>query len=216
VFLAPVSLVPGQRWPQEILNALEPSTWVLFLASRTAHLHGYNKISARCSPNKRSSFQPCGTYRRRSFLAGQASKPTPVNVYLRYDGEAAIRVRGFYYVTVSPSLVDTYSNPDARGEIEDTALTAFQGHMDNMTASVLSIPNRDLVTTLWHGPLTKAEADGLSDGSHAALLFMGIFKWEERGRTHQVNYCASARGYPAVIKLCRNHNGPMKINSAAG
>jgi hypothetical protein len=36
VFLAPISLVPGQRWPQEILNALATSTWVLFLASRTA------------------------------------------------------------------------------------------------------------------------------------------------------------------------------------
>jgi TIR domain-containing protein len=36
VFLAPLSLVPGQRWPQEILNALEASSWVLFLASRTA------------------------------------------------------------------------------------------------------------------------------------------------------------------------------------
>src|SRR5258708_26993541 len=36
VFLASVSLAPGQRWPQEILNALNASNWVLFLASRTA------------------------------------------------------------------------------------------------------------------------------------------------------------------------------------
>lgn len=36
VFLASVSLAPGQRWPQEILNALGSSTWVLFLASRAA------------------------------------------------------------------------------------------------------------------------------------------------------------------------------------
>jgi hypothetical protein len=36
VFLAPVSLLPGQQWPQEILKALETSSWVLFLASRTA------------------------------------------------------------------------------------------------------------------------------------------------------------------------------------
>src|ERR1700680_1009066 len=36
VFLAPISLLPGQRWPQEILNALAASTWVLFLASRAA------------------------------------------------------------------------------------------------------------------------------------------------------------------------------------
>lgn len=36
VFLAPVSLAPGQRWPQEILNALNGSSWVLFLASRAA------------------------------------------------------------------------------------------------------------------------------------------------------------------------------------
>jgi hypothetical protein len=35
-FLAPISLLPGQRWPQEILNALETSPWVLFLASRKA------------------------------------------------------------------------------------------------------------------------------------------------------------------------------------
>ena len=35
-FLAPVSLVPGERWPQEILQALNGSGWVLFLASRAA------------------------------------------------------------------------------------------------------------------------------------------------------------------------------------
>jgi TIR domain len=36
VFLAPISVVPGQRWAQEILNALGSSTWVLFLASCAA------------------------------------------------------------------------------------------------------------------------------------------------------------------------------------
>ena len=36
VFLAPLSLTPGQKWPQEILNALKTSTWVFFLASRAA------------------------------------------------------------------------------------------------------------------------------------------------------------------------------------
>jgi TIR domain-containing protein len=36
VFLAPVSLRPSQQWPQEILKALETSSWVLFLASRSA------------------------------------------------------------------------------------------------------------------------------------------------------------------------------------
>lgn len=36
VFLAPVSLLPGQRWSQQILRALETSNWVLFLASRAA------------------------------------------------------------------------------------------------------------------------------------------------------------------------------------
>lgn len=36
VFLASVSLEPGQRWGQEILHALNGSKWVLFLASRAA------------------------------------------------------------------------------------------------------------------------------------------------------------------------------------
>jgi hypothetical protein len=36
IFLAPISVLPGQRWPQEILNALGASSWVLFLASRAA------------------------------------------------------------------------------------------------------------------------------------------------------------------------------------
>lgn len=36
VFLASASLQPGQRWSQEILNALRSSSWVLFLASRAA------------------------------------------------------------------------------------------------------------------------------------------------------------------------------------
>jgi hypothetical protein len=36
VFLASESLVPGQRWSQEILIALNTSGWVLFLASRVA------------------------------------------------------------------------------------------------------------------------------------------------------------------------------------
>lgn len=36
VFLASVSLLPGQYWPQQILNALKTSTWVLFLASQAA------------------------------------------------------------------------------------------------------------------------------------------------------------------------------------
>ena len=36
VFLASVSLLPGQRWPQQILGALSQSSWVLFLASRAA------------------------------------------------------------------------------------------------------------------------------------------------------------------------------------
>lgn len=36
VFLASASLQPGQSWPQEILSALRGSSWVLFLASRSA------------------------------------------------------------------------------------------------------------------------------------------------------------------------------------
>ncbi len=36
VFLASASLQPGQRWSQEVLNALRTSSWVLFLASRAA------------------------------------------------------------------------------------------------------------------------------------------------------------------------------------
>jgi hypothetical protein len=35
-FVAPLSLSPGEHWPQEILNALSSSDWVLFLASRAA------------------------------------------------------------------------------------------------------------------------------------------------------------------------------------
>jgi hypothetical protein len=36
VFLASASLQPGQKWSQEVLNALRTSPWVLFLASRAA------------------------------------------------------------------------------------------------------------------------------------------------------------------------------------
>jgi hypothetical protein len=36
VFLAPISIAPGQRWADEVLNALQGSNWVLFLASRAA------------------------------------------------------------------------------------------------------------------------------------------------------------------------------------
>ena len=36
VFLAPISLVPGQRWKEEILRNLKGSSWVLFLASNAA------------------------------------------------------------------------------------------------------------------------------------------------------------------------------------
>lgn len=36
VFLASVSLVPGDRWPQQILGELTHSSLVLFLASRAA------------------------------------------------------------------------------------------------------------------------------------------------------------------------------------
>jgi hypothetical protein len=36
VFLAPVSLQPGQQWSEEVLKALRGSSWVIFLASRAA------------------------------------------------------------------------------------------------------------------------------------------------------------------------------------
>ncbi len=36
VFLAPISLVPGQIWKEEILRNLRGSSWVLFLASNAA------------------------------------------------------------------------------------------------------------------------------------------------------------------------------------
>lgn len=36
VFLAPVSLSPGQRWSDTVLKALDASPWVLFLVSRAA------------------------------------------------------------------------------------------------------------------------------------------------------------------------------------
>lgn len=36
VFLAPLSLSPGQRWSEAVLKSLEASPWVLFLASRAA------------------------------------------------------------------------------------------------------------------------------------------------------------------------------------
>src|SRR5438105_14721842 len=36
VFLAPLSMQPGQHWPSEIMQALNSATWVIFLASRAA------------------------------------------------------------------------------------------------------------------------------------------------------------------------------------
>jgi len=36
VFLASISLAPGQRWSIDTINALSSSKWVLFLASRAA------------------------------------------------------------------------------------------------------------------------------------------------------------------------------------
>ncbi len=36
VFLAPISLQPGQDWSQEIQRALQNTRWVLFLASKEA------------------------------------------------------------------------------------------------------------------------------------------------------------------------------------
>jgi hypothetical protein len=36
VFLAPVSIVPGEPWSQAVLQALRNSKWVIFLASRAA------------------------------------------------------------------------------------------------------------------------------------------------------------------------------------
>jgi len=36
VFMASVSLAPGQQWSQEILQNLKSSPWVLFLASKAA------------------------------------------------------------------------------------------------------------------------------------------------------------------------------------
>lgn len=36
VFLAPISLSPGDHWPTETINNLRCSTWVVFLASRAA------------------------------------------------------------------------------------------------------------------------------------------------------------------------------------
>lgn len=36
VFRAPLSVKPGERWDEEILNNLKTSSWVLFLASKAA------------------------------------------------------------------------------------------------------------------------------------------------------------------------------------
>ena len=36
VFMASISLIPGQKWSQEILQNLKSSLWVLFLASKAA------------------------------------------------------------------------------------------------------------------------------------------------------------------------------------
>ena len=36
VFLAPISIKPGERWGQEILNNLKNSSWIIFLASKNA------------------------------------------------------------------------------------------------------------------------------------------------------------------------------------
>ena len=36
VFMAKISLEPGDRWAAEVLQALAQSTWVIFLASKTA------------------------------------------------------------------------------------------------------------------------------------------------------------------------------------
>lgn len=36
VFLASMSLAPGEKWSADVLNSLRASSWVLFLASRAA------------------------------------------------------------------------------------------------------------------------------------------------------------------------------------
>ena len=41
VFLAAISLVPGQRWTPQILNNLKAAPWVIFLASRAACSSAY-------------------------------------------------------------------------------------------------------------------------------------------------------------------------------
>lgn len=41
VYLAAVSLIPGQRWTSEVLGKLKGSQWVLFLASREACASSY-------------------------------------------------------------------------------------------------------------------------------------------------------------------------------
>jgi hypothetical protein len=41
VFLASLSMAPGQQWSPEVLNALNAAPWVLFLASRAACASAY-------------------------------------------------------------------------------------------------------------------------------------------------------------------------------
>jgi hypothetical protein len=41
VFLAAISLVPGQRWTPQILDNLKSAPWVIFLASRAACASSY-------------------------------------------------------------------------------------------------------------------------------------------------------------------------------
>lgn len=36
VFMAKISLKPGERWTAKVLQALSQSTWIIFLASKTA------------------------------------------------------------------------------------------------------------------------------------------------------------------------------------
>ena len=55
VFLAPISIKPGERWGQEILNNLKNSSWIIFLASKNACVSPYvqQELGAALITNKK-------------------------------------------------------------------------------------------------------------------------------------------------------------------
>jgi hypothetical protein len=137
----------------------------------------------------------------------ELGKPFSVNIYYRYDGDEAIRIRGYSYFEFH-HLAAGEAKPDKLREIE-TAMWERMLQQQSEPSHGVMIEGGASAWITQRGPvLSQAMLDDLQPMHTGAMFFMGYFKYLDGHSDYTKEFCVFTQSNPEVFVSCEEHNGP--------